>query len=398
MILKKIHTTLQGDKFSAIGITNRDGVKEYQVVEILKKNDSISINSAFTTFSFEEVISNTPKSRPVILAYSGLGVISKKVENVPNYKAKFLFNANLEDFYWFEVIKENHVFASVVRKKLIDEEVLAFEKHQISILDVSFGPFVIYSIYPLIKKATELCTPEFVLKFNENGIADFSKNENNNLIKDYEVGGEKIKIKDILPFSTLINYFYQNPQIVTDQNYLKENRKEFAFKKGFNILGMIALPSFLFALLISYLLLNHYQTKYLELEVALRKESIAYNKLVLLEKDRENKETILKESGLKDSNFLSYYISEITKKIPAEINLSRMEIFPAQNNFKQGERVTFTNNLIELEGSVFSNSAFTQWVKELNRIKWLGSLEIVDFKKVGNSNIFKIKLTLQFDV
>ena len=179
---------------------------------------------------------------------------------------------------------------------------------------------------------------------------------------------------------------------------MSSRKEEFTYKKAFNVLGVFTLSFFLISLLISYLMLGNYQTAHHKMQVELGEQNVAYSKLISLEKDKENKESILKQSGLNDSNFLSFYIAEITEDIPTEINLKSLSIFPTTSKIKSEQRIDFNNNVIEIEGTALSNTAFTSWIKELKKHNWVGNLEIIDFQRENRTNSFVIKLILKFDV
>lgn len=398
MIKKILNTILTGNKFLCIEIVLGEANKKYNAIEILKKKNSLTINTHFSSENLDTLIKQIPKNLPTLLSFSGQGIITKKVENIPNFQSKILFNANPDDFYWYQLEQQTYMYCSVVRKTIIDDEMDKFEAHKLSIVDVSLGPYVLSTINPLITNQSSLFTEDFELKFNDGMLIDISKK---NVVIDYDyyhVGDEKIAVKDIIPFSNLLNYLYPNENIETDKQFLNQKREEFLYKKAFNMFGAVVLVFFLSTLLISYLLLSYYQNDYLKLQVELETQNIAYDKLLTLENDKKNKEAILFESGLNNSNFLSFYISEITKEIPAEINLTELNIFPTQNKIKQNQRINFINDLVRLEGLSNSNSSFADWIKTLKKITWIKNVEIIDYKNEGRTNTFKIKLTLQFNV
>jgi len=398
MINKTLNTILTGNKFLCIEIVLQEGGKKYNAIEVVRKKENLTISTSFFAENLDVLINQIPKNLPTLLSFSGQGIVTKKVENIPNFQSKILFNANPDDFYWYQLEQGSFIYCSVARKTIIEEEINEFEARKISIVDISIGPYVLSTIKPLIENQSSIFTQDFELQFKDDILFDISKKDTSTSQDYYDVGDIKIASNDIIPFSNLLNYLFPNKNIIADKLFLDQKRQEFFYKKSFNAIGVVALVFFFLALLISYLLLNHYQEDYLKLQVELETQNIAYNKLVTLENDMKNKEAILHESGLNDSNFLSFYISEITKEIPTEVNLTELNVFPTQNKIKQDQRINFINDLIELEGLATSNSAFANWIKILKKISWIKNVEIVDFKNEGRTNTFKIKLTLQFDV
>lgn len=399
MIRRAIKNTISTNSFYCVELFFQENEKKYHLLEIEKNKADLTICSKRETVDFEALVKGLDKNKPVILALTGKGILTKKVVNSANYRSALLFNANPEDFYWYEYRQDEQLFVSVVRKDLVNAEIEAFEKNKLAVLDLSIGPLVVAALKPLLPDLSTLLTRNIGLAFKGSLLNDLKKhNDLGDENGQIRLGNEKLSPKDTVGFSALLHYLYPYDLIEADNDFLTSKREEFTYRKAFNALGAIALPLFLISLLVSYLLLNNYQSKYMELQVALGEENIAHNKLILLEEDQKNKEAILKESGLNNGNFLSYYVSEITKEIPAEISLTELEVFPSEKKIKQKERVVFKNSLIGFKGNVVSNNAFTAWVQKVKDLEWVENLEIVDFIKNGNTNSFEIRLIVRFDV
>ncbi|WP_396591866.1 hypothetical protein [Allomuricauda sp. R78024] len=396
---KILNTLIQSDKFLCIEVHFGDSDKTYRAVEVVRKKNNLSLINSFIARDLNTLLQQIPKNNPTILSFSGQGIITKKVENTPNYQSTILFNANTEDFYWFEIPQSNHIYVSIIRKTTLFDEIEYLENQGISIVDVSVGPFITIALKPLLPSNLSILTPSFELKFDKDTITGFAKRQTKEKkTEQYFLGEEKVGVIHIIPFSSLLFYLYPNETIKADKEFLKSKRQEFKFKKAFNVIGAIGLMLLLTTLLSSYLMLRYYQAEYMELQVKLGEENIAYNKLILLELDQKNKEAILRESGLNDSRFLASYISEIAKDIPPEISLIEMMVFPSKVKIKQKERIHFNNNLIQINGTVSSNQSFTAWIKKLKESDWVESLEIIDFKKDGSISTFEIRLILLLNV
>lgn len=396
MINKIINSVLLGNRIQSVHIHLGTDQKEYRLIEIHKSKNNLSITDEFATTHFEELITKISKNKPVVVSITGQGIISKKVDNNPNYQSKILFNADPDDFYWYECKQETTLYVSVARKELIDAEIVLLEKSQVSVIGISIGPFVSTGIKQLLED-TVIQTHDFDLTFKNDVLVEFKKRSEKHT-QEYTIGDEVISGNNIIGFASVLHHLYPNDTIASEIAYLSKNKEEYTYKKAFNVLGVFTLSFFLISLLISYLLLDHYQNAHHKVQVELGQQNVAYSKLVSLEKDKENKEAILKESGLRDSNYLSFYISEITREVPSEINLKLLNVFPATSKIKAEQRINFTNDLVEIEGTVSSYTAFASWMKVLKKQPWVGNLEIVDFQKENKTNSFKIKLLIKFNV
>ncbi len=398
MIQKLIHTIIPNKKFLCVEILTQKKGKEYRAITVNKTKDTLSIESTFTTQNFDDLINAIPKNIPATISFTGQGIISKKVENSASYKSKILFNSNLEDFFWYELVQPKNIYISVIRKNVVNETIADFEKHKIAIVDISIGSIVVSAIKQLIPSKSTLLTENYILKFQNNQLHDIEKNTVYNEDLYYDLDGEKIVLNNIIPFSCLVNYLYPNDSIVYDKDFLKKNAEEHFYKTLFNKVGIVALASFFILLLSSYLLLGYYQKKYMNLQVDLVEENITLEKIKKLENDKKNKEKMLSESGLDNNNYISFYFSEITKAIPSGVNLTEIHVFPPANKIKQKQRIFLINNIIKIQGIATSNDSFTQWIKKLKENTWVDNIEIVDFKKLGKTNNFELKLTIKSNV
>ncbi len=398
MVQKVIDSVFSGKKFLCIEVCMREGGATYHVLEVVQKKTALFIASATQYDSFDDLVEAIPKNQTTLLSFSGQGIISKKLPKTAEYRAQMLFNADPGEFYWYELEEPESMFASVVRKTTVDEVIRAFEAQQILVVDISIGPFVLHSVKPLLPQTSQIKNGNFQLDFNGDVLADFSKNDGTYEAEGYHIEGEQIPAKGITGFATLLRYLFPNDKIDLEADVLNGNREAFKYRKAFNTIGMIAMPIFFVALLVSYLLLGHYQNAYVDVQVVLEEENIAYNKLKLLEEDRKNKEAMLTESGLNDSNFLSYYISEITADIPSEVNLNSLGVFMPTVKVKSGEKIIFANDEIKITGTTSSNEAFAEWIKAVKSFTWINKLEIVDFRKNGRTSDFEIRLKLMFHV
>ncbi len=391
------HSVLVGNTFQGVQVTFVGSEVRYDVILVQKKKEAITIQEQYVCNDFDELASKLRKNLPIILSFGGQGIITKKVANAPNYQSKLLFNASLDDFYWYELRYEATIFASVVRKSVIDQELNKFEQQQLSIIDLSIGPGILATIKPLLSDTTTVNSQEQILIFEGEQLERIEKTTE---VSDvlYTLGDEQITSSQLASFATIINYVYPNADIVYDNGMVQATKETFSYKRVFNFFGIFVLAFFLVSLLVSFLLLGYYQGKNQELQLELANQNVAYNQLLELEKDKQNKEAILKASGLDDSNSLTYYVKELTKEVPFAMNLEMLKVFPPRKKIKNGQRIDFDNSSIVIGGVVTTNEAFTEWIQQLKKLSWVKNLEIIDFSKESRKHSFKIKITVSIDV
>lgn len=392
-----LHKILIGNTFQSIQVHFEGDQKSYAWLEVSRNKEGLSISDNYTTDEFEKLLDKVSVNKPIVVSFTGQGIISKKLENTPNHRSKLLFKADPDDFYWYEVFQERSIFASVARKEWIDAELQGFKDAKLYVLDITIGPWVAVALQPLIP-SNELQTRDANLIFEKDQLFDFQKVSVNEEDKVFTIGNEQISSTYTLGFAAILDHLYPNDALVQEQRVIGVDQEEFLYKKAFNTLGVFVLAFFLVSLLASYLLLGYYQSENQKVEIELGQQNIAYSKLVSLEKDKENKEAIIRESGLSDANFLSFYLAEISNEVPNEVSLSKIKVFPTLAKIKPKKRINFINNHIHVEGTVNSNEAFANWVEILKKEPWIENLEIINLEKEGRTNAFKLKLILKFNV
>lgn len=365
----------------------------YYLLKLSNQNNELFVKDRELYSSFDELSENLDKRSPVILNFSGKGVLNKKVKKEPDYKAKVLLNVNINDFYFYEVHQKNEVFVSVARKAQIEEQLTLFSEAKALVVDYSVGPFSGVSLLPFLE-VNEVQSNKTLLQFENNTLIGFSSSvsEGNSVF----IGDQELSNMEIPLFATAVNYYFPNEELVYENDFLQSNRLEKNYKKYFEFAGAITLGGFFIILLVSYLLLGHYQQKIVESDQGLKMLQETYGKVKTLEKERDDKKAILNESGVFTTNFLSFYINELTIGLPKTINLSTFLLFPTEKKVKQGEKIKLNSNMITIKGESSSNGNFNRWYKGLKKIKWVSKTDIVTYKaNKYNRYDFEIKLTIK---
>jgi len=391
-MLQKIKNRITQDKkIQVVGVQFGKETR-YHVLQLDNANNGLFVAEKQHDLSYEELQSNLNKKHPVLLVFSGKGVLNKKIKRTPDYKSKVLLNVNINEFYFYEFQKNNEVFISVVRKTLIEEQFELFANISFLVVDYSVGVFSSVLLQPFVKKDA-VVSGDVVLNFIGDELDSFAKSVEH---ETEFIGEQRLLASEVPLFATGLNYYYPNEQLVYDVDFLTANREEKNFKKYFELLGGVVLGSFFLLLLLSYLLLGYYNDKTVESNASLGMLQDTYSKVKVLKKERDDKKAILNESGVFTSSFLSYYINELTTDLPKTIRLSEFLLFPNTKKIKQSEKVLFKTNTITIEGVSSSNSNFIEWYKKLEKTSWISKSDITTYhKNKQNQHDFKIKIIIQ---
>jgi hypothetical protein len=202
---------------------------------VSKKKEQIILEKQFSTVDFNKIEKEIKTGTPLLLNFSGKGIISKKIEAKGNFLKEVLFGANVEDFYTYTLFEDKINFVSVCRKEVIDKQFSVFKEKSYKIIDFSIGPFVSSLSIKMISVST-LNLETHQLEFEDEKLVDF--NSNTELAINYKLGDETLKSFSVLNFSTFLNYLYPSPKIDYDNQFLVGNIKEQKLKKAFDFFAV----------------------------------------------------------------------------------------------------------------------------------------------------------------
>lgn len=390
-IKNNILKPFQEKQYAIVGVILGD-TPIYNVLIVDKKSDALSVETSFSTEDFNVVKDKVNTSVPLLLNFYGKGIINKQVSAKGNYLKEVLFNASIDDFYIYELHQNQQNFISIVRKDVLEKFFALFLENKYLVVDYSIGPFV-GVLFKGLSNTSSIISADYELSFENDYLIETQKLDT--ITKEYILGEEEINNIQVPLFSTLLHYLYPSDDFSYDAEFLKENKKENVLKKAFNTVATVLGIFFLSALLISYLLLNYYNDKYVSYESQLYNLNDTYNQVKKLENEKENKTKILQESGILNQNFLSFYMYRIVNSIPDNVGLNSLKVNPAQKKIKNFEKIIFETNTIIINGNSSSSMPINSWVKELKKENWISKIEILDFSKSRNK---KSEFTLKIIV
>lgn len=391
-IKNNILKPFQEKKYAIVGVVLGD-TPIYNVLIIDKKSDALSIETSFSTEDFNVVKDKVNTSVPLLLNFYGKGIINKQVSAKGNYLKEVLFNASIDDFYIYELHQSQQNFISIVRKDVLEKFFTLFLEHKYLVVDYSIGPFV-GILFKGLSNEPSIISADYELSFDENDLIETQKLDS--ITKEYVLGEEKVSNTQVPLFSTLLHYLYPSDDFNYEAEFLKQNKKENVLKKTFNTVATVLGIFFLSALLISYLLLNYYNDKYVSYESQLYNLNDTYIQVKKLENEKQNKTKILQESGILSQNFISFYMYRIVSSIPDNVGLNSLKVNPTQKKIKNFEKIIFETNTIIINGNSSSSMPINSWVKELKKEKWISKIEILDFSKSRNrKSEFTLKIVVK---
>ena len=377
-----------------VGVVKNDNGESYHVLTIRKKGSKIDIVSQRTFQALEDLVQKTDAKLPVILVANGKGVLHKKIDFDNESDVNWQKNIDYATIYYTSFKSGNSNFISFCRRNAVEETITGLQKNHFHIMDIYVGSFLSALLQHAIQKKT-LHSGDLVLDFEEDKLAGFSKLPEPVKKEDYMIGKDSISNKTLPLYGALIHFFLKPSEVSKTKNE-SLNVEEILYKKAFNFFGAAMLVGFLVSLLTSYLLIQYYGSKNAELNLQNVYSNQSYQKILDLEQQKENKLSILKESGFLSPKFLSYYGYELMKGIPSDLSLNEINIIPSNKEVKANKKMLFESKTIIVKGETFNESSFNDWMEGLKKMQWIGHFEIISLKKdKKNKSQFEIKITLK---
>ena len=377
-----------------IGIIKKDNDESYHVLTVKKKGSKIDIVNAVSFDTFEKIAQNIDLKIPVLLAIDGKGILNKEINFNNESDVTWYKNIDFESIYYTSLMGSSSNFISFCRKNIVQEITEKFLKKGFQVADIYVGSFLSGLLHNAIKKDS-ITSNDIILQFENGKLAGFTKQTDPVKTEEYTIGKDTIS-SNFMPLYGIIVHFFIQPKEVSKTKNDSLNTEEIVYKKAFNVLGITILVGFLISLLTSYFLIQYYGAKNAELNLQSVYSNQSYQLILDLEKQKENKQQLLQESGFLSAKFLSFYSYEIIKGIPQDISLTNLNIIPVNKEIKATKKISFDAKTIIIKGETFNESSFNNWMEKIKKMDWLKNFEIISFKKdKKNKSQFEIKITIK---
>lgn len=375
------------NKLIALSV-NFDGEKTTLHFHELKKKKGEIVFGKTVRFeeSLESFAKKIGKHTPVVLHFSGKGIINRSVDNKENYRHSLLMNADLNQFYFTDYIQDEQVYSSVIRKDVVQEFIDQLVDLNIDVISISSGPFVVSPLASYVAKSS-IDIDGTQLLFTKDQLTNYSKLEEQG--RNTQLGAELIRTDQIGAVSTAAQFFNPSPSLLLpeDEQINSVNLNEAKQKNIFVRFGVGMVFFFLTILASNYFYLGHLNSIIESNSLELLAHEDQLGELSFLTEEKERKEKLLSSSGLLNKKFLSFYLMELSNAVPDDIVLNSMVISPLVKEIKKRHKIEFQNEFIYVTGQSKSSDILSRWIDDLKENDWLSKVDILDYsyeKGVGN--------------
>jgi hypothetical protein len=372
-----VHFTILEDEFWQAEVIILE--QKRKLIHTIKQSKGISSLDVFSSL--------VPTGIPLCISVDGKGVIHRVVhfQKEASPVLHIFPNANPADFIeQIQPIDNEHSFVSVIRSETLEKLVTNFSQRGYFIYQVCLGPFALNFVWHLLDlNKPELMIKSYIIAQSTGIIQSIDISENSELTNEsYRLADELLDADQILPYSSAISFFsdgeagFEFPEI---KNINGKN--EFLYSRFFKI-GGIGIIGFLFiALLINFLLFDHYSRLFNASSLQYKSGLELISKMEELGRQVNLKEKIIEDNGLSENSHFSFYADRLAAVLPSQITLKRMEINPMPSKPKQDKELVFKHHCIRISGTCMMSIMLDTWLKILKKESWIRGIEILQYKQ-----------------
>ena len=359
----------------------------------LKKGEIVFGKSGQKFLEIKDLIKKMGKTTPVVLHFTGKGILNRTVKRTEDYRHSLLLNTNLNQFYFSDYLEEENVYSSIIRKDVVLPLLEEFKKGGVEVVSFASGPFVVGPLREIVKNDF-IDINQVKLLFTDGLIASHESHEDNT--KTTDLGGDLIPNTQIGAVAVGANFFhgFEELEIPQEELAVVTHLNEAKQKNIFQRFGA-AMVLFFFTILVgNYLYLNYLNSKIEANYVELAGFEDQLGEITFLEEEADRKQKLLNSSGLLNRKFLSFYLMEISNTVPNDIALSMMSVRPVEKEIKKRHKIEFLAQTIWIKGEAKSSDLLSRWIDDLKENDWINKVDILDYSYVKNVGEFELELMI----
>jgi hypothetical protein len=398
MDLMKIHTKFKSQKIISLEIVfdSVDHIKEVRSgVFSFIDGKFKEVKECKWFFNIDEAFESLGNELPYVITFSGSGIVTKKVENYNaeiNILTQAIPNIEIDQFYYSSVIEEGSQWVSLVRKDSIETILNEIKQLDIRMVHFFLGPIQMNCQIKTVLgiEMSKVLTPEYIITFNDETVVydhNIQSEDGQVSIMGQVYDGRYISlISGALTFLIDIQGEGSIPQNIIDTK-IEEGFKNASAKVlawGVGILFVLTISNFFIG---SYL-----SDRYADISQSQSDRVLAENELKSIQLELGQKKDFFESLGMGKNNGYSFYLDQIGLTVPRRIRLLSLNINPIVGKVKNGQKMMLSPQIVLISGLVDNESTFNIWIKILTGLKWVKTVEIVDYEPVSKSDKHKFNI------
>lgn len=376
----------------------------YRCVFAMVTQQGNSIDAAKHTSvegSLVQVMEKLPRNFPTALTLNGKGVVHRTLISPVDESNQHFSQAfpalEKKDFYVQQLLRDQFACVSLVRRTLADDLLGKLKSAGIPIYTLSLGGLAMVSIWELIEQNTQnLNFMGHCFEVSEKGEPRQYK------YIQSESGPEKLKLAGVsvasvlvLPYALAFQLFMHNQitPVIAEHEGLNLDLKNFLENARLKRTGAIFVFCLLGLLLLSFLMLMHFNRENYSLSERVGKLTATADQAELLTKEVTNQEQLLSKFGWNGGYNRAFLLSEIGASKPRALTLKEIH-FRQPSEFK--DKVTRLRTLINIKGETSNLTNINNWLFMLREKKWVLDVTLLRYQQDSNSGQFLFDVLIQY--
>ncbi len=368
------------------------------LVIAVRRNEVVRIESALFSDSLEDIIRKVPGNIPLILSLDGCHVVHRLVNNdsADNTLFNTLQGSGTNDFYFGKHEAAEMMIVSLIRKEEVSKLIGLINREGLLVFDLQLGPFSIDRLTGISGDKGGIEIPFYTL-FLENGrITHFERSYNNKTRNTYPVEfGNDIISSEFLVSLSLCYDFFQKDYSKDNSEILAAQRKELIEKR---LLSATLLPLLLFVFIL--LTVNFALLLNLDKKNRILSSSVTVGKHHLIQIDSLRKALVIRQKIFDAKNdlgarYLAYFSDRIASRVPPEITLSTLNIYPQKSPNQKRNQYLFSDGLITISGLSGSTVSLEKYLENLSSFWWIESVRITGYSMEKDGiGLFNLEISI----
>lgn len=326
-----------------------------------------------------ELIQKAGKYTPYVVHFFEFGLLTRIVENAPNYKESLLVNGTENDFYFNSFTFKTTVSVSFLRRSLVQELTSKLTEQRIFLWGIYCGPI---SLCTITGENTAFSLDYHVEIVN----GDIRKLERNSTeIGRFKTDTDWLSVDQAYISSVQQSIYNPSEQFSQgiDIETLKATQSNYKEFVRFAKLGVGILSFFLITLTANYFYINHLNdtTAQLELDITSYGENLAL--IDRLNQEKQRKLVLIENSGVQSQRYVSFYLDEIGSSVPKSVELTQLETFPLIEPLKPKRKVEINTQQILISGISDNSKILDDWMELLGAKKWASGVELINYVRLS---------------
>lgn len=328
-----------------------------------------------------DLLKKAGKNHPYVLHFRGFGVLTRVVENAPNFKETLLVNGHEEDFYFNSMALKSTIAVSFLRVSLVQEFMDELLAGKAFIWGVHAGPIPLLALLDRNETTAQL---DFTIEIANGDIRKLERNTGDEKRLAVPSGFLSTDEAYVQAFRDLMAYETEGYEDGLPESFHTETKSNYKEFIRFVKLGVGMLSIFFLALLGNYFYVNHLNDKAAQLESDISGYGEDLALMDRLEQEKARKIVLVDNSGIQSQRYLTFFLDELGASVPASIQLETLEAFPLTEALKPKRKVELNRQQVSITGYSSNSKVLDDWMEQLEQKKWIAGVELLNYVRIND--------------